>query len=77
MNHKIIQVKKDLRGHQVQPSTKSHQPTEPYCEVPRPLVFEHLQGWSLHHFPGEPVPMLNQPFSEEFIPNIQPEPLLV
>ena len=28
-------------------------------------VFEHLQGWWLHHFPGQPIPMLHNSFSKE------------
>ncbi|KAK4810277.1 hypothetical protein QYF61_015307 [Mycteria americana] len=33
-------------------------------------------GWRLHHFPGQPVPMLDNPFSEEIFPNTQSKPLL-
>ncbi|KAK4830836.1 hypothetical protein QYF61_013765 [Mycteria americana] len=33
-------------------------------------------GWGLHHCPGQPVPMLDNPFSEEFFPNIQSKPPL-
>ncbi|KAK4830416.1 hypothetical protein QYF61_010947 [Mycteria americana] len=29
------------------------------------------QGWRLHHFPGQPVPMLDNPLGEEKFPNIQ------
>ncbi|KAK4832282.1 hypothetical protein QYF61_021681 [Mycteria americana] len=35
------------------------------------------QGWRLNHFPGQPVPMLDNPFSEEKFPNIQSKPPLV
>jgi len=35
------------------------------------MIFEHLQGWQLHHFPGQPVPMLHNPFGEEIFPNFQ------
>ncbi|KAK4818705.1 hypothetical protein QYF61_017926, partial [Mycteria americana] len=34
-------------------------------------------GWGLHHIPGQPVPMLDNPSSEEIFPNIQPKPPLV
>ncbi|KAK4831678.1 hypothetical protein QYF61_018675 [Mycteria americana] len=34
-------------------------------------------GWRLNHFPGQPVPMLENPFSEEKFPNIQSKPPLV
>ena len=36
--------------------------------------FKYLQGWWLNHFPGQPVPMLDKPFSEEVFPNIQSKP---
>ncbi|KAK4829966.1 hypothetical protein QYF61_008097 [Mycteria americana] len=34
------------------------------------------KGWRLNHFPGQPVPMLDNPFSEEKFPNIQSKPPL-
>ncbi|KAK4811265.1 hypothetical protein QYF61_022162 [Mycteria americana] len=34
-------------------------------------------GWRLNHFPGQPVPMLDNPFSEEKFPNIPSKPPLV
>ncbi|KAK4826227.1 hypothetical protein QYF61_006268 [Mycteria americana] len=34
-------------------------------------------GWQLNHFPGQPVPMLDNPFSEVKFPNIQSKPPLV
>ncbi|KAK4822050.1 hypothetical protein QYF61_008859 [Mycteria americana] len=41
-------------------------------------VQEHVQkGWRLNHFPGQPVPMLDNPFSEVKFPNIQSKPPLV
>jgi len=30
-------------------------PAKPCPEVPYLPVFEHLQGWGLHYFPGQPV----------------------
>jgi len=41
------------------------------------MLFEHLQGWGLHHFPGQPVPMLDHSFSEEIFPDIQSKPPLM
>ncbi|NXW09053.1 MELT protein, partial [Fregetta grallaria] len=32
---------------------------------------KELGGWGLHHFPGQPVPMLDHPFREEIFPNTQ------
>ncbi|KAK4814188.1 hypothetical protein QYF61_011911 [Mycteria americana] len=35
------------------------------------------RGWQLNHFPGQPLPMLDHPFSEVKFPNIQSKPPLV
>ena len=40
-------------------------------------VFELLQGWGLHHCPGQPVPMSDHSFSKEIFPNIQSKPPLM
>ncbi|KAK4818444.1 hypothetical protein QYF61_013131 [Mycteria americana] len=34
------------------------------------------EGWRLNHFPGQPVPMLDNPLGEEKFPNIQSKPPL-
>ncbi|KAK4828027.1 hypothetical protein QYF61_022804 [Mycteria americana] len=34
------------------------------------------EGWRLNHFPGQSVPMLDNPLSEEKFPNIQSKPPL-
>ncbi|KAK4822849.1 hypothetical protein QYF61_020649 [Mycteria americana] len=34
------------------------------------------KGWRLNHFPGQPVPMLDNPFSQVKFPNIQSKPPL-
>ncbi|KAK4830676.1 hypothetical protein QYF61_012776 [Mycteria americana] len=41
-----------------------------------PLATEASGGWRLNHFPGQPVPMLDNPFSEVKFPNIQSKPPL-
>ncbi|KAK4828289.1 hypothetical protein QYF61_024954 [Mycteria americana] len=54
-------------------------PTPPLHHVPKHLIqtsFKYLQGWRLNHFPGQPVPMLDNPFSEVKFPNIQSKPPL-
>ncbi|KAK4811014.1 hypothetical protein QYF61_015718 [Mycteria americana] len=54
-------------------------PRPPLHHVPKHLIqtsFKYLQGWQLNHFPGQPVPMLDNPFSEEKFPNIQSKPPL-
>ncbi|KAK4809866.1 hypothetical protein QYF61_021326 [Mycteria americana] len=38
--------------------------------------FRNLMGWGLHHCPGQPGPMLDNPFSEEKFPHIQSRPPL-
>ncbi|KAK4816338.1 hypothetical protein QYF61_015652 [Mycteria americana] len=43
----------------------------------QPQVPQQLLGWRLNHFPGQPVPMLDNPFSEVKFPNIQSKPPLV
>jgi len=40
------------------------------------MFFEHLQGWGLHHCPGQPGPVPDHSFSEDIFPNIQSEPPL-
>ncbi|KAK4827220.1 hypothetical protein QYF61_015248 [Mycteria americana] len=40
-------------------------------------VSECRKGWRLNHFPGKPVPMLDNTFHEEIFPNIQSKPPLV
>ncbi|KAK4825244.1 hypothetical protein QYF61_025643 [Mycteria americana] len=55
-------------------------PRPPLYHVPKHLIqtsFKYLQGWQLNHFPGQPVPMLDNPFSEVKFPNIQSKPPLV
>ncbi|KAK4825514.1 hypothetical protein QYF61_000027, partial [Mycteria americana] len=54
-------------------------PRPPLHHVPKHLIqtpFKYLQGWRLNPFPGQPVPMLDNPFSEEKFPNIQSKPPL-
>ncbi|KAK4831732.1 LOW QUALITY PROTEIN: hypothetical protein QYF61_018862 [Mycteria americana] len=54
-------------------------PRPPLYHVPTHLIqtsFKYLQGWRLNHFPGQPVPMLDNPFSEEKFPNIESKPPL-
>ncbi|KAK4824075.1 hypothetical protein QYF61_010586, partial [Mycteria americana] len=54
-------------------------PRPPLNHVPTHLIqtsFKYLQGWRLNHFPGQPVPMLDNPCSEVKFPNIQSKPPL-
>jgi len=47
----------------------------PNC-VPKRHIYT-FQGWWLHHFPGQPVPVLYNPFREDIFPNIKSTPPLV
>lgn len=38
---------------------------------------EYLQGWWLNPFPGQTVPMLDNPGDQQSFPNIQSQPPLV
>ena len=40
------------------------------------MFVEPLQGWELHHLPGQPVPMPGHSFSKEIFPNIHSKPPL-
>ncbi|KAK4827587.1 hypothetical protein QYF61_019489 [Mycteria americana] len=54
-------------------------PRSPLYHVPKHLIqtsFKYFQGWRLNHFPGQPVPMLDNPFSEVKFPNTQSKPPL-
>jgi len=51
-------------------------PAKPCPQVPHPHGFEPLQGWGLHHRPGQPIPTPDHSLSEEIFPNIQSEPPL-
>ncbi|KAK4825179.1 hypothetical protein QYF61_024659 [Mycteria americana] len=54
-------------------------PRPPLHHVSKHLIqtsFKYLQGWRLNHFPGQPVPMLDNPLGEEKFPNIQSKPPL-
>ncbi|KAK4808937.1 hypothetical protein QYF61_008217 [Mycteria americana] len=42
-----------------------------------PRFLELPKGWRLHHCPGQPVPVLDNPFSEVKVPHIQSKPPLV
>ncbi|KAK4817239.1 hypothetical protein QYF61_005261 [Mycteria americana] len=54
-------------------------PSPPLYHVPKHLIqssFKYLQGWQLNHFPGQPVPVLDNPLGEVKFPNIQSKPPL-
>lgn len=45
------------------------------CHIYTP--FKYLQGWWPHLFPGQPVPLFDNPFVEEISPTIWSKPPLV
>ena len=45
-------------------------PLNHVMEYPVYALFEYLQGWWLKHFPGQPVPMPDNPLSKKIFPNI-------
>ncbi|KAK4816070.1 hypothetical protein QYF61_011294, partial [Mycteria americana] len=54
-------------------------PSSPLNHVPKHhiyMYFKNLRGLQLNHFPGQPVPVLDNPFTEEIFPNIQSKPPL-
>ena len=76
-HHRIIGWKRPLRWssptiHPTPPCLLNHIPN---CHIY--TFFEHLQGWGLHHIPGQPVPMSDHSFSKQIFPNIQSKPPLM
>jgi len=57
-------------GHPVQPPAEAGSPRAG-CTGPRPCGFEYLQRRRLHNLPGQPVPGLRHPQSEEVLPHVQ------
>ncbi|KAK4815422.1 hypothetical protein QYF61_001410 [Mycteria americana] len=82
-NHRITESqnhigwKRPLRSSS--PTINLTLPKPPLHHVPKHLIqtsFKYLQGWRLNHFPGQPLPMLDNPLGEEKFPNIQSKPPL-
>ena len=80
-HHRIAQIGKNLKGQQVQPwpnhTTLTHNPPLNHGPKHTQTVVKHIQGWWLNHLPGQPIPVLNNPFCKEVFPDIQPKPPLV
>lgn len=64
--------KRSLTSHQ---SDLLSSTAKPYLTVPCPL--KHLQGWGLHHYPAQPIPMLGDCHHEEIHIDVWPKPPLV
>ncbi|NXP80557.1 TT39C protein, partial [Ramphastos sulfuratus] len=60
------------------PSPTSN-PTPPWPPNPGPKGhghLQHLQGWGLHHLPGQPLPIPDHSGTKDIFPPLQPNPLL-
>ena len=78
----VCRITESLRLEKTSQAIKSNHdpnttmPAKPCPQVPHLQVFEPLQGWGLHHCPGQPAPMPDNSFSKEIFANLQPEPPL-
>ncbi|KAK4826479.1 hypothetical protein QYF61_009475 [Mycteria americana] len=68
-----VPQKKNCRGEKTCKDQQNLIPEGPAQVLP---FVAGVQGWRLNHFPGQPVPMLDNPFREEKFPNIQSKPPL-
>ena len=76
-NHRIIGWKRPLRSssptvNRTPPCLLKHIPK---CHIY--TFFEHLKGWGLHHFLGQPISMPDHSFSKEIFLTIQSKPPLM
>jgi len=68
----MVGVKRKLKHHLV-PSPchgQGHLPPDQVAQSPLQPGLDHLHGWSIHSFCGQPVPVPHHRLSKEFIPNI-------
>lgn len=65
----------------ISPTIPSALPSPPSAHLPichtQTEVFEHFQGWGLHHCPEQVVPVPDYSFHGGIFPNIPPRPLLL
>ena len=80
LNHRTVE---SLRLAKTSTIIKSNRQPTPLCLLNHVLerhmytFFEPLQGWGLHHCPGQPVPMTDRSCSKEIFLNIQSKPPLM
>ncbi|KAK4831827.1 LOW QUALITY PROTEIN: hypothetical protein QYF61_019350 [Mycteria americana] len=79
---RVIKAKTEARAalRSSSPTVNLTLPSPPLYHVHKHFIqtsFKYLQGWRLNHFTEQPVPMLDNPFSEVKFPNIQSKPPLV
>ncbi|KAK4813670.1 hypothetical protein QYF61_017637, partial [Mycteria americana] len=51
-------------------SGQEHLPLDQVAQSPIQPGLKHFQGWGIHNFSGQPVPVPHHPHSEEFLPYI-------
>jgi len=77
LKYSLIELLRLEKNSKITKSTHQPTPPMPTDHVPQCLISTvpaHLEGWWLHHLPGQPVPMHHHSSWEEMFPNIQPEP---
>ena len=47
---------------------QGHLPLDQVAQSPIQPDFDHFQGWGIHSFSGQPVPVPHHPHSKEFLP---------
>lgn len=78
-NHRIIQLfmlEKALRIKFNHPPNATSPLLNHVAKNHAHTSLKHLQGWGHHHFPGQPVPVPDQPLHEEILPYVQFKPPL-
>jgi len=74
-NHRRVEVGRDLwRASGPTSLIKQGHHLELVVQDPVQLAFDYLQGWRLHDFSGQPVPVLGHLHSEKVFPDVQKEP---
>ena len=74
-NHRVLESLRLEKTSKIMKSNSQYITTMP--TKPCPKVSRLHRGWWLHHFPGQPVAMLDHSFSREIFPNIQSKPPLI
>lgn len=76
-NHRITGLKRPLRS--LSPAVNLTLPILLLNYVPKNHIsssFKYFQGWWLNHLPGQPIPKLDNPFSDEVFSSSQTKPPL-
>ena len=78
--HRIIEcfgLEGTFRGQLAQPpcSEQGHLQLDHVAQSPVQPGLECFQGWGLHHFSGQPVPVFHHPCGKKFLPSLSLKPL--